>query len=157
MIYGFKTLIRMSALLAVVVTATVLVSCNRMDEFSEGMAFNVQASCPLTKTYLSNGSHRWVKGDFLRILSEDGVAVSSSACEVAVTTFDFTVSDWPSGKTPAYAVYCGQKDVVVEPSAEGGVITARLEDNQYITHRESFSKTANLSVDKTETGISNFI
>ena len=138
----------MSVLLAAVVTAAMLVSCNRMDELSEGTAFKVQALCPQTKTYLSNGSHKWVKGDFLRILSEDGVSVSSSACEVAVTTFDFIISGWPSGKMPAYAVYCGQKNVAVEPAAEGGVITARLEDNQYITHRESFSKTANLSVGK---------
>ena len=138
-----RSLIRTAAILVAVVSA-----CTTAPELSESNNLSITAECSYTKTYLSNGSHKWVKGDFLRILSEDGVSVKSSACEVAVTTFDFMVSGWPSGRTPAYAVYCGQKNVAVEPAAEGGVITARLEDNQYITHRESFSKTANLSVGK---------
>ena len=136
----------MSVLLAAVVTAAMLVSCNRMDELSEGTAFKVQALCPQTKTYLSDGKHKWVTGDFLRVLPEDGVAVESSACTEAAETYDFSVSGWPSEQTPVYAVYCGQKDVITEPYTTEGIITARVNEVQRISHKESFDKTANLAV-----------
>ncbi len=119
-------------------------ACNK--EITPEDTFVVSASVTETRTYLSNGVHRWVSGDFLRILSNDGLCVKTSACEKASTSSNFEVSQWPSGKTPVYAVYCGQNNVAVEPTAEGDVITARLEDSQSITHKNSFSKTANLSV-----------
>jgi hypothetical protein len=87
-----------------------------------------------------------VSGDFLRILSDDGICVKSSACEKAEISCNFEVSQWPCDKTPVYAVYCGQNNVAVEPTAEGDIITARVQNDQHITHANSFSKTANLSV-----------
>lgn len=133
----------MHILTAVMLMATVS-ACNK--EMTPADAIKVRASVTETKTYLSNGNHRWVTGDFLRILSDEGLSMKTSACDKAMTSFDFILSEWPSGKTPVYAVYCGQNNVTVEPAAEGDVITARLENNQYITHKNSFSKTANLSV-----------
>ena len=148
MMCQLKILIRVPALLAVVALAAIFSSCNRMDEFTEGRTLRVQASCLQAKTYLSDGKHKWVIGDFLRILSNDGFSMKSSTCQQDATSFDFMVSDWPSGKTPVYAVYSGQNNVEVEPGAERDVITARLESNQYITHKNSFSEIANLSVGK---------
>jgi hypothetical protein len=125
-----------------------LSACRKGAELGERDTFQVRASVaqPSTKTYLSGGYHKWVTGDLLRILSADGVCIKSTACSTAVTSFDFAVNEWPEGKTPAYAVYCGQNSVALEPKAEGEVITARLENEQSITHKNSFSKTANLAV-----------
>ena len=141
-----NAIIRLSAVAMCMAAAF---SCSRADQPQETSPLTVRAACAETKTYLSGGKHRWVTGDLLRVLSKDGTSVKSSATTSATTSFDFQVSDWPSGKTPAYAVYCGQKTVALEPSAEGEVITARLEAVQKITHKNSFSKTANLSVGRT--------
>ena len=82
----------------------------------------------------------------LRILSEDGFALHTNSCQKACTSFDFIAREWPIDKTPVYAVYCGQQNVNLEPNASGAAITARLEDVQKLTHKESFGKTANLAV-----------
>lgn len=132
---------------AVLFVAT-LSACKKEAELQECMTLKIKASVTETKTYLSNGHHRWVSGDLLRVLSEDGVCVKSDACQSASTSCNFIIKEWPSDKIPAYAVYCGQSSVPLEPKAEGSVITARLENVQGITHRNSFSKVANLSVGK---------
>lgn len=136
---------------AVMLIAT-LSSCTREEtEPQEGVSlpsgpFKVSAQCQTAvKTYMTFGHHKWVTGDIIRVLSREGDRVLSSACQNAVSTFDFEISDWPSGKMPAYAVYCGQKTVSFEPEADGDVLTARLEPVQKITHKGSFAKTANLS------------
>lgn len=141
-----KTFTGILPLTAFVVLSAMFSSCNMEDEFSDAVDFVVKAECPQTKTYLSKGDHKWVAGDILRVLSHDGACVKSSACTKAANSFDFTISDWPSGKMPAYAVYCGQNYVSLEPEVEGETIAARLEPVQRITHKESFAKTANLAV-----------
>lgn len=123
-----------------------------MNELPETTSFKVKAEYAWTKTYLSDGKHKWVTGDVLRILSEDGVCVKSSACSTAAASFDFVVSDWPVGRTPVYAVYCGQNNVSFEPEADGETVTARLENVQKIAHKASFAKTANLAVGKLVSG-----
>ena len=140
-----KTLYLTSAVLA----AAMLFSCEKKQELSEsgqGVALTVQASCSQTKTYLSEGVHKWLPGDLLRILSEDGVSAKSSVCSDPLEICEFSVTGWPDDKTPAYAVYCGQQNVATEPYVEGGKITARVDEEQKITHRNSFAKTANLAV-----------
>jgi len=147
-----KTFTVIFRLTACVALSAMISSCNREDEVSETMAFKVRAEYAQTKTYLSDGKHEWAAGDLLRILSEDGVCVKSSSCPTAVASFDFAVSGWPVGKTPVYAVYCGQNNVSVEPEADGEVVTARLESVQKISHKASFAKTANLAVGKLVSG-----
>lgn len=127
---------------------TSLSACRKEAELQECMTLKIKAGVTETKTYLSNGHHRWVSGDLLRVLSEDGVCVKSDACQTAATSCNFIIKEWPSDKTPVYAVYCGQDNISLEPKADGSVITARLENEQKITHRNSFSKVANLSVGK---------
>lgn len=132
--------------IAFIVLVSAIGACNRMSEFSEDSVLRIRTSPQQTKSYLSNGHHRWVTGDMLRILSPDGISINTNSCEKACESFDFIVQDWPEGKNPAYAVYCGQQKVNVEPGASGAVITARLENVQKLTHKESFGKTANLAV-----------
>lgn len=136
-------------LVSAVLIAAMLSSCEKKQELLEsehGVTLTVQASCSQTKTYLSEGVHKWLSGDLLRILSEDGTSVKSSVCSEATEKFDFSVTGWPEDKTPAYAVYCGQQHVATEPYVEGGKITARVDEDQKITHRNSFAKTANLAI-----------
>ena len=132
--------------IAFIVLVSAIGACNRMSEFSEDSVLRIRTSPQQTKSYLSNGHHKWVTGDMLRILSPDGISINTNSCEKACESFDFIVQDWPEGKNPAYAVYCGQQKVNVEPGASGAVITARLENVQKLTHKESFGKTANLAV-----------
>ena len=131
-----------------VLLLTTLSACKKEAELQECMTLKIKASVTETKTYLSNGHHRWVSGDLLRVLSEDGVCIKSDACQNESTSCNFIIKGWPSDKIPAYAVYCGQNNVSVEPKVEGSVITARLDNVQKITHRNSFSTVANLSVGK---------
>lgn len=145
MMAELKTLTGKFAIVASVVLSAVTVSCNRVEDIPEGTAFKVKASCPQTKTYLSDGSHKWVSGDLVRVLSEDGTCVKSAPCDEPSEVLDFSVSGWPVDKKPAYAVYCGQQNVSPEPYAENGRITVRLEEEQKITHKGSFAKNVNVS------------
>ena len=120
-------------------------SCGKVEEPSGDAAFKVSAPCPETKSYLTGGHHKWVTGDLLRVLSADGACAKTDACDKAYASFNFTVSQWEKGKVPAYAVYCGQQNVSLEPQAQGAAVTARLDHIQKITHKESFGKSANLA------------
>ena len=125
---------------------TVLWACSRESEISEAdVLIKVHAFCSETKSYLSDGHHKWITGDLLRVLSDDGTSVKSEACDKVYSSYDFTVSQWLSDKNPLYAVYCGQQNISFEPEAQGKVVTARLENVQKITHKESFGKVSNLA------------
>ena len=139
-----KILTRPFATIAAVILAAAS-SCETAPEQVESNVLRVTAECAQTKTLLSDGHHTWATGDVLRVLSDDGVTVKSSECNTAESEFDFTISGWPATAEPVYAVYCGQNDVELEPAADGGVITARLDNIQKISHKESFAQTANLS------------
>lgn len=111
----------------------------------------ISATVPQTKTYMNSGEVKWVKGDFIQIFAEDGSYKFTDAVTYgesgAPATYDFTVADWPADKTPLYAVYAGQYAQQTSPSTySDGVFTASLSANQTINHKNSFAKTANLSV-----------
>ena len=136
---------RIVPLLVAMALSASLLSCTRESELPSAKSFKVNAQCPQTRTYLSEGKHMWVTGDLVRVLSDDQVCVKSSQCTEPSEVLDFSVTGWPSGKTPRYAVYCGQQNVTTEPYALDGKITVRLDEDQKITHKESFAKTANIS------------
>ena len=115
------TLIR--SLLSVMLCLMAFLSCGKVEEHSGETAFKVCAPCPETKSYLTGGHHKWVTGDLLRVLSADGFCAKTDACDKAYSSFDFTVAQWEKGKVPAYAVYCGQKNVSFEPHISAGSVT----------------------------------
>ena len=102
-----KTSAKIFNLAAYAVLSAIFLSCSRVEELPETSDFMVKAECPQTRTYLSEGNHKWVTGDLVRVLSDNGTSVKSSVCDASADVFDFSVSGWPAAETPLYAVYCG--------------------------------------------------
>ena len=129
-------------------------SCTKSDEIEPGGSKIVLRASqeipanikPSSKTYFKTQltSIWWTAGDRVTVLPSDGDGYTSNSVESAAATFDFTVSGWPAGVTPKYAVFNGPQNNVATVSND--VITTTLSDNQEIYHKNSFSKKANLSV-----------
>ena len=139
-----KMQIRYFSIMAALVLVAIS-SCENAPELAESYSLRVTAECTQTKTLLSDGHHTWAIGDVIRVLSDDGISVKSSECNAIESKCDFTITGWPQSATPKYAIYCGQSEVKLEPAADNGVITTRLENIQKLSHKESFAQTANLS------------
>ena len=135
---------------AVAVFSVMLACCDQHREeiHMGGADLLIEASGTEAKTYLSGGLLKWTSGDVIRVFAEDGTMMLSSPVPSAASTYDFTVSDWPSEKTPEYAVFCGPADVKEEPSFSDGIFTLSVNSTQVITHNNSFAKNANISVAK---------
>lgn len=121
----------------------------------ETTTITVSAAIPDTKTYWNNGQVKWLRGDMIKVLAEDGTAVMSNSMVYddvvtgASSTYDFTVAEWPSDKTPLYAVFNQEYDDVVLDKEN---ITLVLKGEQMAHHKNSFDKTANTSVGVLEAG-----
>ena len=121
----------------------------------ETTTITVSAAIPDTKTYWNNGQVKWLRGDMIKVLAEDGTAVMSNSMVYddvvtgASSTYDFTVAEWPSDKTPLYAVFNQEYDDVVLDKEN---ITLVLKGDQMAHHKNSFDKTANTSVGVLEAG-----
>lgn len=134
-------------LLLTVLTQVLLSSCveNSLAE-TELISLSISASGHHSRTYMSDGHTKWINGDVIWVFSEDGTQKMSSSCEEQVTSFEFVVNEWPSGKIPEYAVYAGSASTVPIPSISSSKINLNLNCNQKITHPSSFDNVANVAM-----------
>lgn len=82
----------------------------------------------------------WNEGDVITVFDTEGNAYVSEGCEGGVST-SFTVNDFPSGKTPAYAIYSGANP---SDSWSSGKINTVAKSSQTVTADGNFSNGSSL-------------
>lgn len=116
----------------------------------ETTTLTVSAAIPDTKTYLNGGYVKWLGGDVITVFASDGTAKRSDAVTgSAAATYDFTVTGWDAAKIPLYALAAGPESYYSSyegVSYNNGVIRVKLLSEQILYHKNSFSKTVNISV-----------
>ena len=124
---------------------------NQNDETAEGTTtLTICARVPQTKTYLTDTTVNWSKGDVITVVAPDIAVRSDTTSEGLKVKEEFTISEWPAGVTPIYALFTGPGDGTYEQYApvmhEDGTVDVTLRAKQELFNTNSFGKKVNISI-----------
>ena len=133
-------------------SAAFAVSCSK-DTTSEVKTetFTIKMTAPQTKTHMLNGEMVWSENDQVTVFSDAGTRKLFDVVDARTTSTELKCSDWISGETPQWGVFC-HKDSYWKPyeaeQISEGRFKAYVSQEQRITSNNSFSSKSNLAVGK---------
>ena len=108
------------------------------------------ARIPQTKTYLTDTTLNWSKGDVITVVAPDIAVRSDTTSEGLKVKEEFTISGWPANVTPVYALFTGPGDGTYAQYApvmhEDGTVDVTLRAKQELFNTNSFGKKVNVSI-----------
>ena len=108
------------------------------------------ARIPQTKTYMTDTTLNWSKGDVITVVAPDIAVRSDTTSEGLKVKEEFTISGWPANVTPVYALFTGPGDGTYAQYApvmhEDGTVDVTLRVKQELFNTNSFGKKVNVSI-----------